>query len=467
MAGVKHRLSSIWGEFLNETTLHGCKNTSAKQHGHVKRTLWFIFVGIMLGILVYTTCTFFMKYMEFNFVTRTSVAYHPELEFPAVTFCNLEAFDKNKLNKSNMGNFNKADPRVLEYIEQLRSASLNFSNLQDLRPNETEINKLGFEIDDIIRYGFLQNPKETILKSQFTVTYREPLEKCFTFNGRYLKKTYEHNPLKFHANRDMFLQVDTNKDRYPFQSNFFGVRLVLHHPDEPLNARSPSIILTPGYLHTITISEKRYKYLSRPYNSYQNQECVEVEKPNQGSGEYRSPYTYGGCIIKCLSNQTQSLCGCIIESLLHDNSSIFCTVAERHGCVLKILRSFRTSPNSEFCECKRPCFETKYDYELSSVPQTSNRALHNSDSNFYLRIAFKDTMVATIKHEPELDFGDIISHLGGYMGFCLGASVLTLIELAEVVMKSSKTIILPRRFTVNSPQIPPPIRSEKREIDNN
>ncbi|XP_055959075.1 uncharacterized protein LOC130014158 [Patella vulgata] len=43
----------------------------------------------MVGTLVYTTVTFFLEYLEFNFVTKTSIRYHPELEFPAVTFCNL------------------------------------------------------------------------------------------------------------------------------------------------------------------------------------------------------------------------------------------------------------------------------------------------------------------------------------------------------------------------------------------
>ncbi|KAK6194496.1 hypothetical protein SNE40_000121 [Patella caerulea] len=418
----------------------------------------------MLGILVYTTCTFFMKYQEFNFVT-----YHPELEFPAVTLCNLEAFDKNKFNKSDMDNFNKSDPRVLEYIEQLRNASFDVSDSkwQDLRPNETEISKLGFESDDIIRFGLLHNPKQIPLRSKFSVTYRKPLEKCFTFNGRYLKKTYDHKPLKFQANSDMYLYLDTNKDRYAFHTNSFGVRVVLHQPDEPLHARIPSTILTPGYKHKITISEKRYKYLTSPYNSYQNQECVEVEKPKQGSGEYRSPYSYGGCILKCLTNRTQSLCGCIIESLLHDNASVFCTVAKRHSCALDIWRSFYVSPTSEFCDCKRPCFETKYNYDLSSLPLTSNLALLTSGSDFYLRISYKDTMVATVKHEPELNFGDIISHLGGYMGFCLGASVLTLMELAEAVLKSFGAIRPHRRCTVNSAQIPQPNPGEKHEIDNN
>ncbi|KAK6169650.1 hypothetical protein SNE40_020653 [Patella caerulea] len=460
MAGIKHRLSSIWGEFLNETTLHGCKNTFNKQHGPLKRTLWFLCVIIMGGILVYTTCTFCMKYLDFDFVTRTSVIYNPELEFPAITLCNLDPLDKNKFNISAMDDIHKADPLVADYVEQFLRGSLNVSDSKwlDLRPNETELNKLGFGIHDIIRYAYLIDPKPSPVESEFSITYRKPLEKCFTFNGRYMNKTYDRKPLKFEADSILFLHLDTNKDRYAFYSQAVGFRLVLHHPDEPIHFRSPSSVFSPGYMYEITISEKRYKYLPTPYNSYQNQDCRQVEKSNQGSGEYRSPYSRAGCILECRTNRTQSLCGCIIESLLHDNSSVLCDISQRHFCAMS------SATSREFCDCKRPCLETKYDYELSSFPLTPNR---QTPSEFVVTISFKDMMVTTVEHEPELDFGDIISHLGGYMGFYLGASVLTLFELVEVVLKSLKAIGLHRHCTVNSTQIPPANPCENHTTDCN
>ncbi|XP_055959237.1 acid-sensing ion channel 4-like [Patella vulgata] len=270
MADIKHRLSTIWGEFLNETSLHGCKNAFAKQHGPLKRTLWILFFGLMIGTLVYTTVTFYLKYLEFNFVTKTSIRYHPELEFPAVTFCNL----------------------------------------------------------------------------------------CI-----------------------------------------------------------------------------------HPYNSYQGQDCLQDNKIHKGFGEHRSPYSYNSCVIKCLTNRTQSLCGCVTEYLFHDNSSVFCTVAERYSCALKIWEAFLFKYPTDLCDCKRPCSEVKYEYELSSW---RNKYGNHPRRKIFLSISFKDMMVTKIKHEPELDFSDIISHLGGYMGFCIGASVLTLIELLEVVLKSLKTIRLYR-----------------------
>ncbi|XP_050418494.2 acid-sensing ion channel 1C-like [Patella vulgata] len=416
----------------------------------------------MVGTLMYTTCTFFMKYLEFNFVTRTSVTYHHELEFPAITLCSLNPFDKNKFKKSNIYNTNKADPRVADYVEHIRRGrrviNESYSKWIDLRPDETELNKLGFDINDMILNSLIKPGKSYNVKSEFSVTYPLPLQKCFTFNGRYWNKTYDHKPLKFKADTYLYLKLDTHTDRYAFNTWTIGVQLILHHPDDPFHNRSLSFVLSPGYLHRIQISEKRYKYLTSPYNSYQNQECVQVEKSNQGSGEYRPPYSYGDCIIKCLTNRTQSLCGCIIESLLHDSSSVFCTVAERHSCALRLSRS------PEFCDCKRPCFETKYDYELSSYTLTPDRW---SPSTLFSTIEFKDMTITSVEHEPELDIGDIISHLGGYMGFCLGASVLTFIEMVEVVLKSLKAIRLHRQSTVNSPQISPPNPGENHEIDSN
>ncbi|KAK6180212.1 hypothetical protein SNE40_012404 [Patella caerulea] len=475
MSGFRHRLSSTWGEFLNETSLHGCKNIVAKQNGPVKRTLWFLCFGIMVGTLTYTTCTFYMKYVEYDFKTKTSVRYHPRLEFPAITICNLHPLDVNDFNKSNSidrknhnesdpllldgENFDKLNPLLLEYFEQWLSnpSTLNASDSkwQVFRPKVSDMIKLGFRLGDMILKVFRNEQLLLNMESQFSVNFRGPAEKCFTFNGRYFNETHYHDPLMFHANDKIAFILDTKQDRYAFSSLTAGVRLILHRPEEPFHALSPTIRLSPGYYHQIKVSERRYKYLSSPYNSYQNQDCLHVDMPRKGSGEYRPPYSHASCVIQCLTNHTQSLCGCIIESLHYDNSSVFCTVAERHFCALDIWRSYFENGSSDFSDCKKPCLEIKYDYELSSVlfrPRKLSSFITDFNSIIYVKISFKDTAVTTTSHEPEFDFGDIISQLGGYMGFCVGASVLTLVELIQAALESLKAVRLHRYLLVKIPK---------------
>ncbi|KAK6194925.1 hypothetical protein SNE40_000455 [Patella caerulea] len=462
MSGIRQSLSTIWVEFLSGTSIHGLKNTFAGQHGPVKKTLWFICFGVMVGILTYTTYNFFMKYFEYNFVTRTSVTYHSELEFPAVTLCNLHSFDKNNLNKS--------DPLVLEYVEHMYSQDVilnaSDSKWRELVLNEEDLNMLGFGIHDMIIQGYLRNPLQTNVESKFSVTYRAPLQKCFTFNGRYSNGKYQNKPLKFQANSLLLLHLDTNFHRYAFGSVTAGFRLLVHHPDEPFHVHSPVTKLSPGYFHEINLFEKRYKYLSSPYNSYQNKDCLQVDKLNQGVSEDHFPYSHASCVVKSLTDFTQALCGCIIESLVHDNSSVVCTVAKRHSCVWQIWRGFHASSAAKFLDCKVPCSEIKYDYDLSSVLFTPGRRLHNRDSKtiLYLKISFKDMMVTMTSHEPELDFKDIVSHLGGYMGFCLGASVLTLIELVELVLKCLKATKIHRHSLLNFTKAAPPTPGGTHEI---
>ncbi|XP_050401207.1 acid-sensing ion channel 1A-like [Patella vulgata] len=428
----------------------------------------------MVGTLTYTTCTFYMKYMEYDFKTKASVRYQRKLEFPAVTICNLHPLDENDFNKSDpilfdRENLNKSDPLLLdgenidklnplllEYLEQLLSSppTLNASDSkwELFRPKVSDLNKLGFRFDDMILEVYLNGQLLLKPESQFSVSFRGPIEKCFTFNDRYYNETHHHKPLMFQANDIMALVLDTKQDRYAFASLTAGVRLILHRPDEPFHTLSPSIRLSPGYYHQIKVSEKRYKYLSSPYNSYQNQDCLHVDKPHQGFGEYRPPYSHASCVIHCLTNRTQSLCGCIIESLHHDNSSVFCTVAKRHSCALDIWDSYFNNASSDFSDCIKPCLEIKYDYELSSVlfrPRKLLTSITDYSSLIYVTISFKDTAVTTTSHEPEFDFGDIISQLGGYMGFCVGASVLTLVELIEAVLKSLKAARLHRYLLVN------------------
>ncbi|KAK6194949.1 hypothetical protein SNE40_000477 [Patella caerulea] len=321
-------------------------------------------------------------------------------------------------------------------------------------------------MNDMIHFGVVDNNLLWKKTSHFTVTYRAPAEKCFTFNRRYSNNKSE-NPLMFHDKSFLNLFLDVKQDRYAFSSMTAGVRLLLHHPDEPIHAHSPSTILSPGHLYEIQISEKRYNYLPRPYNSYRNQDCVEIGKTNSFS-EVNSPYSHSGCIIKCLTDRTKSLCGCITESLFHDNASDFCTVAERQYCSLKIWRSFFHYTSGDLCSCKRPCSEVKYDYELSSVlfpaasymntltrANLSRNMTHARNNLMYLKISLKDTMVTTNSHVQQLDFGDIIGQLGGYMGFCLGASLLTLMELVEVVLLSLKALVMHQHFKFNRQNVVP------------
>ncbi|KAK6194405.1 hypothetical protein SNE40_000043 [Patella caerulea] len=467
MAGIRHRLSTIWGEFLNETSLHGCKNTFAKQHGPLKRTLWFLCFGVMVGILVYTTVTFYLKYKEFNFVTKTSMRYHPEIEFPAVTICNLCRF--YKLKNPDIDNFNKLDPLLMEYFNFLRSignASASFnpfdSKWQKLRLSSTDVNQLGLSIQEVVAFGDVKNQPLTNLESNFSITYRGPYEKCFTFNWRYSNQTHDEKPLMFQSAHELVLSLDTIQDRCYTNMLSRGFRLLLHHPDEPFHAHSPSTELASGHFHRMQVSKKEYQYLGSPYNSYQNQHCVQDSKRPKGSNEDPFPYSHASCVIECLTNRTQSLCGCVAEYLLHHNSSIFCTVTDRYSCSRDVWRSYFILKNTEVCDCKRPCSEIKYDYELSSMPAKKDKTF---DNKIYLRISFKDMMVTTIKHEKEMDFGDIVSHLGGYMGFCLGASVLTLLELVEVVLKSLKAVSVHGHSLEKSPESTAPTSVEHLETD--
>ncbi|ESO97397.1 hypothetical protein LOTGIDRAFT_114942 [Lottia gigantea] len=179
-----------------------------------------------------------------------------------------------------------------------------------------------------------------------------------------------------------------------------------------------------------------------------------------GSLKYFRRYTYKGCLLECLTKYVVNMCSCVTEYIVHNTTDVpYCTPFQRQDCVLPITRQFYLdSSNSnnitDSCVCPRPCSETKYITDLSSGTFPSIRAVdkliaanitqsleHARNNLLKVTISFKDSMVEHIYHEPNMSISDTVSIIGGLMGFCLGASILSIVEFVETVFWCILTLI--------------------------
>ncbi|XP_074652906.1 acid-sensing ion channel 2-like [Tubulanus polymorphus] len=101
--------------------------------------------------------------------------------------------------------------------------------------------------------------------------------------------------------------------------------------------------------------------------------------------------------------------------------------------------------------CLPPCLLTKYTVQVSTAMMPSNRvgqflekqniSLTRLRENFIdMRIYFEDLEIEHFYQEPEYEWQQLIADVGGQLGFCLGASILSVYELFEFL------IILPLKM---------------------
>ncbi|KJH46916.1 hypothetical protein DICVIV_06996 [Dictyocaulus viviparus] len=86
---VKNKLK----DFADKTTAHGAKRILIAQND-IARLFWMGLIVIFLTLFLYQVGSLYIKYKKHDKITSISVKFD-QLEFPAITFCNLNPYKKS------------------------------------------------------------------------------------------------------------------------------------------------------------------------------------------------------------------------------------------------------------------------------------------------------------------------------------------------------------------------------------
>ncbi|EDO25451.1 predicted protein [Nematostella vectensis] len=84
-------------DFLDNTTLHGARYLNEKHF--LRKLIWALFLIAAFSVCGFQTFKCFSAYYERPFSTVMMKKRVPELDFPAITICNLNALSKNQYVK--------------------------------------------------------------------------------------------------------------------------------------------------------------------------------------------------------------------------------------------------------------------------------------------------------------------------------------------------------------------------------
>ncbi|XP_067661276.1 acid-sensing ion channel 1C-like [Haliotis asinina] len=441
------RTSSLWTDFTQTTGFHGANKLIAGRNYNIRCFSWTVAVLVMTGYMTYNITKELMNYYRYPVITNTKVEVLEELPFPAVTFCNLSPFNMTKIKA--------VDPYLEEYFTKvsllgLFTEKINWSDPgygstfwksqnHDWWENIYMTPKGMFKSCSMNGVGYY--PCIDAMKPVFTT-----MGHCATFNWNASDVAIVRL-----TGSDYNFIMDANID----QANYVlgaqvaaGLKVILHDPRVHPDLATSSFLAAPGTSTYASIHRSTFDYLPPPYQAFRSRTCVDTLSPSFDNPlQYFDTYTYENCLKECITKLSYDRCGCIQPA---DNASIgqMCSLYNFTTCYVPEYISLRRNATiQKSCGCQVPCSFETYNVKLSTSRYPSNVSVafllklglapdETSLRENYLEIRiFYDSLIEQSTYQTaQYTTETIIGNLGGHMGICLGASILTFTELAEFIL---------------------------------
>ncbi|XP_067660439.1 amiloride-sensitive sodium channel subunit beta-like [Haliotis asinina] len=441
-------IRSLWTDFTQNTGFHGANKLIPGHNYRLRCVTWAVAILAMAAYMSFNITKELMDYYRYPVITNTKVEFLEEVPFPAVTFCNLSPYNLSKVRA--------ADPYLEEFFRNdsflLKLwAPLNWSNPVLNRPTFRESQSLDWwrnihmdpnEMLNACRMnGVWYGQCWSVMKPLFTT-----FGYCATFNWN-TSDVVTVRVAGPDSNLNIYIRIDQNN--YVLGSQLSsGIKVILHDPRIHPDVAGTSFLAAPGTTTNAAIQRSTYQYLPPPYQAFKNRTCVDTLDPSfNNTLKYFDTYTYENCLRECMTEMAYTKCGCVAIS---DNRATgqHCSVYNWTVCYHPTFEDgMKNATVRKLCACQLPCSFETYDVMVSSSKYPSDvssslvRHLNAVPDDEYLtknfleiKLFYDDLVVQSTEQTPKYTRETLIGNLGGQIGICLGASILTLIELGEFLL---------------------------------
>jgi hypothetical protein len=230
---------------------------------------------------------------------------------------------------------------------------------------------------------------------------------------------------------------------------------------------SNSILVTPK-THTLIILDRKFiKRLDNPYSK-----CLKNTKDFYPSEIYQLflvnnlTYNERDCKEMLIQNYVNEKCNC--------SHSIYLDIFKRHICVSQFETNCQKNASFEYVDridpqdvikkCPIECDYIEIDYKIQQTRYPSSRYLKYLRSNprilpkfpneskisdeeimesiVSVGIRYEDLKYTEISQSASLDFIGLVSNIGGLLGLFLGLSLLSFVEIIELIIELLYYIIV-------------------------
>ena len=465
-------------EIIDDSTMHGLPNVFRSNH-FIMKIFWLILFLLSLALAIYLVSVSVKTFL--NFDVTVSIAYEQEtpIDFPAVTFCNLNpfyqlraaAFINSSLSLNN-----------ISYLTSLTSIA-NTTNALTLAKmamyyikaeaviNQTIMQQIGFSLTDMLfSCTFLGMPCST---SDFTSFQSYEYGNCYTFNsGVNVSINKVSNAGPAHGLELELFAGDPKSQQYVYRSGFY---VVVHNQSITPLMDSEGVSVSSGMETNIGVEREFISRLGRPYSG-----CVD----GTTSESYDSPlyqaifntldqtvYRQKYCFKLCYQQSVVSLCSCYdpqYPNAFPNSSLTVCQTTSQLFCMTNQQKVFETNGTNAFPNCTNncplECNSINYDLTLSTASYPTNFYLnwlllqntltskYSTKSNNSIQVSvakinvfYNDMFYMSLTESPAITWDILLGTIGGTLGLFLGVSVLSVFEIFDIIFQIAEAIFMYKR----------------------
>ncbi|XP_072040597.1 acid-sensing ion channel 2-like [Amphiura filiformis] len=421
--------------FGDSTTLHGIQYVTGEKI-HVIRRLFWILVALTSiiwgGVSIYR---YFRQYQKFNISTKVTIEYNESMTFPAMTFCNLNQWSRNKSVKATIDMLSRIyaldqeDRNEFNWTAFYIGIDVAYGDL----PNITDIalSPLGAYTSEEMIKECVWNGVEKCGHQNFTTMITD-LGVCYTFNNpSNVEDALVVN--KPGIDNGLTLTLDIKQDDYilgEFQGA--GIKVVLHpHGERPL-MKEVGFAVSPGFETLVGIKHIKSTSVPLPYSSNCTDEGL----------KYSKVYTVPLCLHECKVDHVTGLCGCRDYRYPNESSETECGPEEMYNCTIPKEKQFTKMIN---CNCNIPCSSETYEGRLSFsywpglpaslqlkeiYPEYPDRTSQR-ENLLRMKLYYEELSYTNVEQFPAYTLADLGSDVGGTLGLLCGMSLITVIEFLD------------------------------------
>ncbi|GFO40573.1 acid-sensing ion channel 1 [Plakobranchus ocellatus] len=457
----KHRTAKeLIHEFTQSTSMHGVHHVLG-QRPVWRRIVWSILVIGFVAWAVHNVYQILSDYNSHPVHTSVSSEYQSKMNFPAVTVCNL-----NRIKLSKTPHF------LLDFLQHFFMYGIDVATTNALINlflrtfGRQQQRDMGHQIEDMLFHCQFGN--EICTPGNFTFFYNLQHGNCYTFAGSQDSHRSEWLTMRAGPGNGLTMEFDVQFDEYLPSTTASGLKVLIHDNGEVPFPEDGGIMAGTGAATSIAIRKTHIKRLASPYA-----DCIaKVDVNNKEKNlfaEFGFAYSLNACQKSCVQKHIYKSCQCCdvsfpcIEDALkrstgivasEDNIIPICNTTdfETAQCVSEVERAFINNELDCIKNCPPACEESSFSTTVSNARwptrgywqtvlwqqgqyQNVTQLLEASERSFLkLEIYYESLILDKVVNQPAFTWNKLLSDIGGQLGLLLGFSILTAIEILELVL---------------------------------
>ncbi|XP_035668237.1 acid-sensing ion channel 5-like [Branchiostoma floridae] len=437
-------------EFASGTTMHGLGKI-ADAPNLPARLMWTVFFLVAFGYAAYLITQTFISYFNWETITDVKLEFSESLEFPAVTLCNFNKYEKRSEVSQNFD--------AIDYLSPIIGNAFLPSTGGDIPQASTNDSLYSLSLMSITDFAGFRLDADSLMDctwkgercyaENFTKVYTT-FGNCYIFNAASDQNLVQTIP---GAGNGLHIVVDVKKDMYTEDleaggNSDVGLKLHVHPKYEPPELQTQGIAVGPGNHAYVGISQVTYVNEIHPWGI-----CEHVQL------DHYDTYTFSACMLECKAHHVQDECGCtaleLIGSVQLESDPQICSPQQIADCVNSVYQRVQTGQLP--CYCPTPCEIVEYDTTVSYAgwpnPKASEKLTRDYPdlSQDYLKenwvvfdVYYKQLNFQKIEQKRKTSVEGLLSILGGCLGLCIGASVVSITEFAYYLLLRPAKFIMKR-----------------------